>query len=83
MATVTQADVEFVTVTKQDFDALGSAAYKISGIMEQVFGRIRLDEDLNASTDFADITAIYLPKYDEALEDLKALAEALPRWDLV
>ena len=83
MATVTQADVDFVAQTKQDFDAVGSAAYQISTILEQVFKRIRLDEDLNAGTDFADIVAIYQPTYDAALANLKTLVRALPRWGQV
>ena len=82
MALVTEADVALVAgIEAQAQEIMGSAAVLVS-LMTGVSRRIDLDSPLNADTDFAEIVAIYTPLYDANLSALKALVEALPRWEI-
>ena len=83
MAIVTETDVATIAnIETQCREAMGRSG-GLATLMHEVYDRVRLDRPLNDGTDFSDIVAKYTPLYDARLSALKAIVEALPRWDQV
>lgn len=83
MALVTQADVDQVAGFRNQIAGVRVQAGHIEDLLGDVLERIDMNEDMNDNTDFATIVTKYQPRYDAKLTSLKALAEALPRWNQV
>ena len=83
MPVVTQDNVDQVTSTKASALAARVKSGEILWYLDSVLQRINLNDNLNAGTDWDEIATTYLPVYDTALGELKAIVEALPRWSQV
>ncbi len=83
MATVTETDVTTIVDMEAQVREVMVGAGKLATFVHQVFDQVRLDQDLNEGRDWDAMVTKYVPLYDAKLTALKALVEALPRWDQV
>ncbi len=82
MALVTQANIDSVTTLQKKIGDVSRKLSKLQTLLLRVYGDIEQDSDpnLNDGRDWDELVTKYLPSYDTAITELKALAEALDRW---
>ena len=83
MATVTEENVTTIVDMEAQVREVMVGAGQLATFLHEVFDHIRLDYPLNDGTDWDEMVTKYVPLYDAELIALKALVEALPRWNQV
>lgn len=82
MAIVTEENVTTIVEIEAQAREVMVSAGNLATFLHQVFDQVRLDQDLNEGRDWDEMVTKYIPLYDAKLAELKAIVEALPRWDL-